>query len=144
MPHCFAMSQTSLPSCWCFYQCFCCGSSFKRCSSLALLGPGKQRVELVRAGKVGGAVSQYFEHYTGEELLEFVIFEHVGCIEKFGNRRAEKFAHTVSTLCLTLGYRSALRSPFTFTFTRVENANGTNQSGHDYTFALAKKSVISI
>ena len=74
------------------------GSVALRCSSWALLGPGKQRVDLVRAGKVGGAVSQYFEHYTGEELLEFVIFEHVGCIEKFGNRRAEIRSHSIYPL----------------------------------------------
>ena len=73
---------------------------------LQLVGIAR-RVELVGGRDVGGhgaalPCSTSSGILTENYVLEFVIFgvfQHVGCIEKFDNKKGENLAHRIATFC---------------------------------------------
>ena len=94
---------TVIPCCFCHVSNLCAQLSvllsvfllrflsFKHCSSWALLGPGNQRMELVGVGKwmrqCHPAILQAVYWWRTLQVRHLGVFKHVGCIEKFGNRR---------------------------------------------------------
>ena len=65
---------------------------------MGILGPANGGAS--RGGEVGGAVSSYSTSSSiqlkNSSSLSSSVFKHIDCIEKFGNRKAEKFPLTVA------------------------------------------------